>query len=67
MQETQSTMDTKYSFPSDKDKRPELNGLQHNCPEEDESLLRQPLRTSSAGFREAKRAYENGTDEVSND
>ncbi|XP_013102480.2 zinc finger protein 800 [Stomoxys calcitrans] len=32
--------------------------------DEDVSLLRQPMRTALNGFLEAKRAYENGTDEV---
>lgn len=32
--------------------------------EEDVSLLRQPMRTALTGFLEAKKAYENGTDEV---
>lgn len=32
---------------------------------EDVSLLRQPMRTALTGFLEAKKAYENGTDEVS--
>ncbi|XP_061390462.1 uncharacterized protein LOC133325754 [Musca vetustissima] len=31
---------------------------------EDVSLLRQPMRTALTGFLEAKKAYENGTDEV---
>ncbi|XP_005175497.2 uncharacterized protein LOC101888282 [Musca domestica] len=31
---------------------------------EDISLLRQPMRTALTGFLEAKKAYENGTDEV---
>ncbi|XP_075151697.1 uncharacterized protein LOC142225758 [Haematobia irritans] len=32
--------------------------------EEDVSLLRQPMRTALSGFLEAKKAHENGTDEV---
>lgn len=35
-----------------------------NLPEEDISLTRQPLRTALTGFREAKNAFENGTEEV---
>ncbi|XP_073819050.1 uncharacterized protein [Musca autumnalis] len=31
---------------------------------EDVSLLRQPMRTALTGFQEAKKAYENGTEEV---
>lgn len=36
-----------------------------NVGNDDESVLRQPIRTSCTGFQEAKKAYENGTDEVS--
>ncbi|KAL9891609.1 uncharacterized protein ACN2A1_007580 [Glossina fuscipes fuscipes] len=35
-----------------------------NLSEEDISLTRQPLRTALTGFREAKNAFENGTEEV---
>lgn len=57
-------VDTKCNFPNGKYKKPECSANNATVPDEDESLLRQPLRTSCAGFWEAKKAYENGTDEV---
>lgn len=35
----------------------------HDCL--DLSILRKPISTSITGFNEARKAYENGTDEVS--
>ncbi|KAM7361173.1 uncharacterized protein ACRADG_010323 [Cochliomyia hominivorax] len=57
-------VDTKCSFINTGCKKTENNVTNSNVLDEDESLLRQPLRTSCSGFREAKKAYENGTDEV---
>lgn len=34
---------------------------------DDLSILRKPINTSLNGFLEAKRAYENGTDEVNSE
>ncbi|XP_037827947.1 zinc finger protein 800-like isoform X1 [Lucilia sericata] len=57
-------VDTKCNFLNSKYKKSECNASNTDVTNEDESLLRQPLRTSCAGFWEAKKAYENGTDEV---
>lgn len=59
-------VDTKCNFPNGKYRKLESNASNSDAlnDDEDESLLRQPLRTSCAGFWEAKKAYENGTDEV---
>ena len=54
---TMDTMDPKCNLPLGLETFSNVN--------DDESLLRQPIRTSCAGFQEAKKAYENGTDEVS--
>lgn len=58
-------VDAKCNFPNGKYKKAESSTCNLDTYNEDESLLRQPLRTSYTGFWEAKKAYENGTDEVS--
>ncbi|XP_065354291.1 zinc finger protein 800 [Calliphora vicina] len=58
-------VDTNCNFPNGKYRKLECSASNlDSLNDEDESLLRQPLRTSCAGFWEAKKAYENGTDEV---
>lgn len=38
---------------------------EQNKQKDDQSLLRKPIHSALSGFLEAKKAYENGTDEVS--
>ncbi|XP_046804995.1 zinc finger protein 800 [Lucilia cuprina] len=57
-------VDTKCNFLNSKYKKSECSASNTDVLNEDESLLRQPLRTSCTGFWEAKKAYENGTEEV---
>lgn len=64
MPKTIQAMDTNYA---EENQKVNGNSGHNSCNsdlQEDVSLLSQPLRTALTGFREAKRAYENGTDEV---
>lgn len=57
-------MDT-TKFPTLSTEKNDFPGSTSMEMDEDVSLLRQPMRTTLTGFAEAKKAYENGTDEVS--